>query len=211
MNVMSFLPPRYAVTDNPLKTERRVELVFILLLIVLGAWLLVGFLGNAANTEPDPITPASDSLQISALDLEQPLTSDQSAALLARPLFWESRRPVEPVEVVVQAPSTPKQKVKKLDGIELHGVFGVNESLGIIATVDGKLGRIGQGDSVKGWRLTGFDGGVARFESGGRTQELPLAVTTPNVRVQVTKPSSDNGQDASSEKKEQGGGLTFGG
>jgi hypothetical protein len=116
----------------------------------------------------------------------------------------------------------------------LHGVYGEGESLGIIATVDGRLGRIGKGSSVKGWRLESYADGVAVFGSDGRSTTLPLVMTTPTVNVASNQAGagSENGvtKDTSSAsegdgqrpdirkrskpsrpKKTRGSGLTFGG
>ena len=200
---------RYRVADNPQKTERRVELVFLAVLLLLVAWIVLGFMRYAASGAPDPVAPASDSLQVKRLALEQPLTPEGSAAMLARPLFWQERRPYEAAPVVTTKP-TPQKKVAKLDGVQLHGVFGASDSLGIIATVDGKLGRITPGDTVKGWQLHSFKDGVASFTNSGRTQEIVLAVTTPSVRVVESSPAPAQ-EEQEAPRAQQGGGLSFGG
>ncbi len=200
---------RYRVADNPQKTERRVELVFLAVLLLLVLWIALGFMGYAASGAPDPVAPASDSLQVKRLTLEEPLTPESSAAMLARPLFWQERRPFEAAPVVTTKPTTQK-KVAKLDGVQLHGVFGASDSLGIIATVDGKLGRITPGDTVKGWQLQSFKDGVASFTNSGRTQEIVLAVTTPSVRVIKTSPAPAQ-EEQEAPRAQQGGGLSFGG
>ena len=190
-----WLPQRYRVTDNPLKTERRVELVVAALLALLLLWLLLGLLRQGLMTGPASLPPAADSLMVEALQLEPPLTVEAASDVLARPLFWEGRRPLAPVVAVV---SKPKPKAPgKLEGVTLHGVYGEGDSLGLIATVDGKLSRISKGSPVKGWQLEGYNDGVAEFISGGRRATLPLELTTPSVKVAKLEPV-DNPVDDSS-------------
>ena len=223
---------RYRVTENPLKTERRVELAVVVLLALLALFLVLGLLRQSLLSGPEPLLPAPDSLAIQPLKLEPPLTAEAAAELLARPLFWEGRRPLAPV---VAAVGKPKKKAPaKLEGVTLHGVYGEDESLGLIATVDGKLGRISKGSSVKGWQLAGYSDGVAEFVSGGRRATLPLELTTPSVKVAEapppTAPPPEGAIEAASRQamqqaqkpgmqrpkpsrppQQQGGGLTFGG
>ncbi len=190
------LPQRYQVTENPLKTERQVELAVVILLALLLLWFLVGLLRQGLMTGPAPLPPAADSLMVEALQLEPPLTAEAASDILARPLFWEGRRPLAPVVAVV---SKPKKKAPgKLEGVTLHGVYGEGDSLGLIATVDGKLSRISKGSPVKGWQLEGYNDGVAEFVSGGRRATLPLELTTPSVKVAKLEPA-ENPVDASSE------------
>ena len=227
-----WLPQRYRVTENPLKTERRVELAVMILLALLLLWFLLGLLRQGLMTGPAALPPAADSLVVETLKLEPPLTAEAASDILARPLFWEGRRPLAPVVAVV---SKPKKKAPgKLEGVTLHGVYGEGDSLGLIATVDGKLSRISKGSPVKGWQLEGYNDGVAEFTSGGRRATLPLELTTPSVRVAklepvenpVDAPSSDdaNAERQGAERPVQqqprpvkpdglslGGGLTFGG
>ena len=227
-----WVPKRYRVTENPLKTERRVELTVAVLLALLLLWFLLGLLRQGLMTGPASLPPAADSLMVEALQLEPPLTAEAASDILARPLFWEGRRPLAPVVALV---SKPKKKAPgKLEGVTLHGVYGEGDSLGLIATVDGKLSRISKGSPVKGWQLEGYNDGVAEFVSDGRRATLPLELTTPSVKIAKLQPA-ENPVDASSEDDTNaerqgaerpvqqqprpvkpdglslGGGLTFGG
>jgi len=206
MSWREWLIARYQVAENPLKLERRLELLVVALVALLV--LLSGLNGFRLwfYGGPGSVAPASDLLAVKPLRLEDPLTPDAAAALLARPLFWEGRRPVEiaveaQAEVVVTAPPAPA----RLDGVTLHGVFGSAEALGVIATIDGRVGRINPGQTVKGWRLEGYESGKAIFEQNGRRTTLPLALTTPSVRVATVSTDTESAP----ETKKRG--LSFGG
>jgi len=205
---LNSLLSRYRESENPLKTERRLELTAVVLFAVWLLWAGVGGLLHMVTGAPEPLEPAQDALKVGALTLDVPLDEPGSAAILARPLFWQQRRPLEAKPVIVEAPVVKKQAPpKKLEGVELYGVFGTGDNLGVIATIDGKMGRIRPGDLVKGWRMLGYENGLASFESGGTTRTLRLELTTPSVVVKQKARSGDEQSTSSDEKP----GLTFGG
>ena len=205
---LNSLVSRYRESENPLRTERRLELAAVVLFLVWLLWAGVGGLLHMFTGAPEPLEPAQDALKVGALTLDAPLDEPASAALLARPLFWNSRRPLEAKPVIVEKPVVKvKPAPKKLEGVELHGVFGTGDNLGLIATIDGKMGRIRPGDLVKGWRMLGYEGGLASFENGGTTRTLRLELTTPSVVVKQEARTEDEKPASSDEKP----GLTFGG
>jgi hypothetical protein len=204
---------RYQVQQNPLKTERRIELAVLVLLVLLLFSAVLGGFRLVASNEPDPVFPSADSLAVQALQLDAGLTAEQVAEILNRPLFWQSRRPLVPPPKVVAKPK-PKA-AKKLAGVNLLGVYGAGDGLGLIATVDGVFSRINKGQSVKGWKFSGYEEGAAVFVSGGKKSVLPLEQTTPSVKI-VSVPTADNSSakassEANSPEEDDGGGLTFGG
>jgi len=204
---------RYQVQQNPLKTERRIELAVLVLLVLLLFSAVLGGFRLVASNEPDPVFPSADSLAVQALQLDTGLTAEQVAEILNRPLFWQSRRPLVPPPKVVAKPK-PKA-AKKLAGVNLLGVYGAGDGLGLIATVDGVFSRINKGQSVKGWKFSGYEEGAAVFVSGGKKSVLPLEQTTPSVKI-VSVPTADNSSakassEASSPEDDDGGSLTFGG
>ena len=204
---------RYQVQQNPLKTERRIELAVLVLLVLLLFSAVLGGFRLVASNEPDPVFPSADSLAVQALQLDTGLTAEQAAEILNRPLFWQSRRPLVPPPKVVAKPK-PKA-AKKLAGVNLLGVYGAGDGLGLIATVDGVFSRINIGQSVKGWKFSGYEEGAAVFVSGGKKSVLPLEQTTPSVKI-VSVPTADNSSakassKANSPEEDDGGGLTFGG
>lgn len=207
------LVTRYQVQQNPLKTERRVELAVLILLTLLVVSAVLGGFRLIAGSEPDPVFPSADSLAVQALKLDAGLTAEQAAEILNRPLFWQSRRPLVPPPKVA---AKPKAKApKKLDGVTLMGVYGSGDGLGLIATVDGVFSRISKGQSVKGWQFSSYEDGAAVFVSGGKKSVLPLELTAPSVKI-VSVPKADSAaagisSEAISLEPDDGGGLSFGG
>ena len=183
MNVLAFLRQRYGVTHDPQRTLRRLEAVALGLGVLLLSWALLGMVSHFVSGGPDPVLPSKDSLAVTALTLEDPLSKEGSEAVLARPLFWEGRRPLaeEPLKLVL--PKETKPKVQKLDGVTLHGVYGEGESLGVIATVNGKLQRVSGSETIKGWRLESYSAGVAVFANNGQKQSLLLELASPTVSI----------------------------
>ena len=206
MKLAQWLPARYRVQQNPLKTERWAELVALSVLGLIGLRLLLGLLGLAVDGGPEPLRPAQDSLAVQTLQLDAGVPADQGAEILSRPLFWQSRRPLAPPKKVAVKQKAPAPQ--KLKGVVLHGVYGTGDGLGLIATVDGRMTRIAKGQSVKGWRLKSYENGVARFSSAGRKATLPLALTTPSVSV-LSAPTGIGGSSGSATQGQEG--LTFGG
>ena len=183
MNVLAFLRQRYGVTHDPQRTLRRLEAVALGLGFLLLSWALLGMVSHFVSGGPDPVLPSKDSLAVTALTLEDPLSKEGSEAVLARPLFWDGRRPLaeEPLKLVLPKETNPK--VQKLDGVTLHGVYGEGESLGVIATVNGKLQRVSGSETIKGWRLESYSAGVAVFANNGQKQSLLLELASPTVSI----------------------------
>ena len=213
MTALQSLITRYQVQQNPLKTERRVELAFLILLTLLVMSAVLGGFRLITGSEPDPVFPSADSLAVQALKLDAGLTAEQAAEILNRPLFWQSRRPLVPPPKVVA--KLKAKAPKKLAGVNLMGVYGAGEGLGLIATVDGVFSRISKGQSVKGWQFSSYEDGAAVFVSGGKKSVLPLELTAPSVKI-VSVPKADSGaagksSEASNREPDDGGGLSFGG
>ena len=200
---------RYQVQQNPLKTERRIELAAIFLLFLLMAIMLTGGLGLVSSQGPEPVLPSADSLAAQELKLDSGLTAEQAAEILSRPLFWQSRRPLIPPPKVV---AKPKAKApEKLKGVVLMGVYGAGDGLGLIATIDGAFSRINKGQSVKGWQFDAYEDGAAVFVSGGKRSVLPLELTAPSVKVVSVPKQGEAGAGAVNEPADEEASLTFGG
>lgn len=209
MRGLGNLLTRYQVQQNPLKTERRIELVVLALLALLLVSLVFGGLRLVASSGLDPVFPSADSLAVQTLQLGEGLTDEQAAEILNRPLFWQSRRPLVPPPKVT---AKPKAKApKKLEGIALLGVYGAGDGLGLIATVDGAFTRINKGQSVKGWQFSAYEDGAAVFVNGGRSTQLPLELTAPSVKVVTASPSVSKPAVEAPAEEDDGGGLSFGG
>ena len=209
MSGLQALLARYQVQQNPLKTERRLELAAIVLLVLLLASVVFGALRLVAGDGPEPVLPSADSMESKTLQVGSALTAEQAAEILSRPLFWKTRRPLVPPPKVV-AKAKPKAP-KKLKGVVLMGVYGAGDGLGLIATVDGAFSRINKGQSVKGWRFDAYEDGAAVFVSGGKKSVLPLELTAPSVKVVSVPKESEADKDTAGEQADEEASLTFGG
>jgi hypothetical protein len=168
------LVERYKVTANPLFSERRVELVAVVLTLLLFSQLLYSALRLSVLSEPESIAPASDVMAVSDPMAVELVSAELSEELRARPLFWSSRR------MQVSEPGTSSQVKKaaasksKLGKIKLVGIFGGGDSAGIIALVNGKKRRILLGESVEGWSLDSVARNEVVFADGARRETLIL-------------------------------------
>lgn len=205
---LKMLMTRYQVQQNPLKTERRIELAALILLVLVLTSMVLGGFRSIASSNPESIFPSADSLAVQKLELDSGLSAEQAAEILSRPLFWQSRRPLVPPPKVVAKPK-PKAP-KKLNGVTLMGVYGAGDGLGLIATIDGVFSRINKGQSVKGWEFSAYEDGAAVFVSGGRKSVLPLELTAPSVKV-VSVPRASDSASGKAPEADDGGGLSFGG
>ena len=177
---------RFRVQHEPQRTERRVELVAILLALVVAlqlGWLLLRLLLPPA---PAPIEPTDASLTVADRIAERLLDTRGSAELRERPLFWDGRRPVSDSGVAVVEASA--EKVPQLKGLKLLGIFGVGEVGGIILRFDGKQQRLVVGEDINGWTLQSMDAEGATLVSGSNGQErvvLERAMRASPVRAGV--------------------------
>lgn len=199
MTLKETLLARYFPAQNPLRAMRLLEAGVLGLALLLLLWGLVGILANLFSSGPAPVYPSEASLQVESLMLEEPLSSEAASAMIARPLFWESRRLIDgrPLELIL--PKSEPPKPKKLEGVTLHGVFGVGDSLGAIATVNGKTVRVTSDQPIKGWRLASYQNGMAVFVNGDSRQSVPLELVTPSVSVSRMQGDSADAAEAGSE------------
>ena len=198
----AFVPlvARYKVTANPLFSERRIELVAVVLTSVLLLQLLYSALRLSVLSEPESIAPASDVMAVGDPMAVELVSAELSEELRARPLFWSSRRmQVGESGVSSQVKKTAASK-SKLGKIKLVGIFGGGESAGIIAWVNGKKRRILLGENVEGWSLDSVARNEAVFVDGARRETLILQAQKYIV-MSGAADSSGSGSDSG-----QGGG-----
>lgn len=181
MNWRDMIPARYRVTTDPLKTERRLELAVIGLLLLLGLQVLFNGLGLALPPSPEPIAPAPESLRVGQVSPRGQVDREQSAEVRARPLFFATRRPLEPelVDPDAEARKAAAQKNNntKTPNLKLVGVFGGPDSRGIIALEKGEQLRLMVGDEVSGWTLQKVDPESAVLVSGPDSFSVALKRT----------------------------------
>jgi hypothetical protein len=164
---------RYAVTADPLRSERRVEAVLLALGFALCLQLLYSGARLVFVSGPAAVLPAEDALRAAAADKLATITPAQSDEIRRRPLFWQNRRPLEKVASVAVSNEAPEE-AGEIKGVKLVGVFGSGDSAGVIALVKGKKQRILQGDAVEGWTLESVEPDRAVLMTGDRRAELLL-------------------------------------
>ena len=91
---------RYQGLSDPIRTERRVELIVLVLLVLLLLQFGWGSYRALFPPIPDPVRPMRDSLQVANVQGLSVVSPEQRAQIRQRPLFWASRAPVvlEPVK-----------------------------------------------------------------------------------------------------------------
>ena len=173
MNIVAQLQNRYRQTEDPLRSERYLELAAVVVTLLF--LLLVVFSGLRLSmlAEPEARLPAPESLVVADAMISGVVTSEMRNEINARPVFFPSRRPLSaaPPPPVVDKATANKSE---LDKVQLLGVFGGGETAGVILLVEGKKQRLGVGESVKGWKLKTVDLNEAQFASGGKLETLVL-------------------------------------
>lgn len=193
MNLLSLLPARYQATTDPLRSERRIELV----LVVLGAVVLLQLLWWGLGMLRDPgvvsVAPARDSLQVVSARDSGSISASQSLGLQARPLFWGSRRPLAPVVAneVASSSAGNGKPARRLEGFQLTGLFGAGENGGAIVTYKTERTRLSVGDEIDGWTLLSVNAEEAVFVSAGardarRLMPLPVIATSAPAATEET-------------------------
>lgn len=160
----------------------------VLLLVV----MVVGTLLVASRGVPDPVYPAAESLMASGLQLTAG-RSMSSGAMVERPLFWSSRRPLDVAEMVKEEPQ--RRGPDPLDKATLLGVFDAGGISGVILKMDGERRRILLGNDVSDWRLISLSPDSATFARlrNGRDkgEERVLKLEHAMVAAPRQEPSGD--------------------
>jgi hypothetical protein len=200
VSLLASVKARYTPAADPLRTERRVELVVVVLLLLLLLQLLWAGGRLLLARDITPVAPAPDSLRVAGLPTPAVVSAEDSAAVQARPLFWAERRPVEGSLSVVDAEAEAAGNEKtapKMKDVALLGVFGSGDNGGAIVAVKGKQRRVTVGEAVEGWRLQSVAANEAVFVSGGErnARELLPRVIAPPVDAAggIIPPSAGQG------------------
>ncbi len=202
---MSGLRKRYGVSADPLRTERRVEAVALVAVLLLALQVLWGLYRFASPASLDAVVPSADSLRVAPLVGVAQVTPEDSEEIRLRPLFWVSRRPEALADAAGEpkSPSKNKGAAKSLDGIKLAGVFGAGGDAGIIVLNKGKKQRLSVGQSVNGWRLDSVEPTQVVLSSDGKQAQLSLERGNPTPREAaepVSKPDPKAGESTRSGK-----------
>lgn len=193
---------RYQGLSDPLRTERRVEL----LVLILVGFLLLQFVWGGYRAMfppiPDPVRPMSDSLQIAEVLGLDVATPEQRAQIRQRPLFWASRAPLvpEPEKPNPKSAQTNDAKPGKIENVKLSGVFGGGDTGGVIVIAKGKKRRLMVGEELDGWTLQSVDPVSAIFTSGAQQANLALSVVEVS-QAQTTSNQPSAGEQAAQDQK----------
>ena len=170
------LRQRYTVPHEPLRSERRVELAVVVLALVVVVQLPVLLGRYIAAGQVRAVPPAPDSLTVvSRAQLRTP-TPQQSVEVLARPVFFASRRPLEPRTDVAAADAEAEvKKAGSLEGLKVLGIVENGEQSSVIVSLKGEQRRLLKGQSIAGWRLAEVTPGRVALESGDERDERSLS------------------------------------
>jgi len=184
MTAIARIRSRYSERAEPQRTERRLELVFfalILLVILQMAWWMWSRAGDVAVTA---VLPTKDSLQVIETSVTGAITAPQSLQLQARPLFWASRRPSAGNSIATRVRPENGKPSAGLKDLQVAGALGAGDQGQAIVLYKEKLMRLGIGDEVAGWSLQSVSMGEVVFVSGGardamRLSPLPIVAGAP--------------------------------
>lgn len=189
------LAQRYRNIEDPLRTERRVELVLVLVVLLLVLQLLWGGFRAFFPALPEPLQPRPDSLRVSEMVAGEQVDPELRAEIAARPLFWASRRPLEPVAGTLAEAEAETEaeasKPGKIDGVKLTGIFGGGENAGIIVISKGKKRRLMLGEEINGWELQSVQPSEALFIGGGRKTVLTLKQAVIQAAPEASPETAD--------------------
>jgi hypothetical protein len=170
---------RYSNLIDPVRTERRIELALVLLVIALVVQLALMAGGALFSRPPATVLPSEDTLSLPEVTAPIVPTVAQSEAIQARPLFWTGRRPLEAAAETSSPEEAAEAKAAdEIKNLKLLGVFGSADSGGVIALVKGKKQRILAGEDVLGWRLESVHPDRAILLRNGQRKEIVLVVAS---------------------------------
>lgn len=166
MNRLDRLRGRYGVQAEPLKTERRTELLLLCLGILVILQLFWMGLRAAVPGIIGVVLPATDSLMVQEVANAGLITAQDSLVLQSRPLFWGSRRPIEAAPAPRAKDRVSVLPAGGLKNLRVLGVYGAGDAGGAIVTYKGDQRRLVVGDVVDGWTLVRVGHGEAVWSSG---------------------------------------------
>lgn len=197
MNIGSLLPSRYRLSHEPLRSERRIELMLVVLALLVLLQLLWWGVGVLREVPMTPVAPARDSLQVVEATGTGSISASQSLQLQSRPLFWGARRPTAPFEInaVDNEETAEGTPAKRLQNFRLTGLYGAGANGGAIVTYKGERTRLGVGDGIDGWTLLSVDADEAVFASAGakdarRLLPLPVVAVIPQKTREFDTPDA---------------------
>lgn len=193
------LRQRYAVRHEPLRSERRVEFVVLVLALVVLLQLLWLIGRYVATSQVRPVPPAPDSLTVVSRTQLDTLTPQQSMEVLARPLFFASRRPLGPLPDIadLEGGANDDKKAGSLKGLKVLGIVENGKKSRVIVSFKGEQRRLARGESIEGWRLSEVAPGRAVLENGDERDERTLS-PMPVTAAAPAREAADGANSAAS-------------
>jgi hypothetical protein len=179
---------RYQVAENPLKAERRVELLAVILLLILGLQIVLACVSMLGARSVALILPSEDVLTVGALEQVALVNAAARNEIVSRPLFWEGRSPVSTAEVDVVEPDQTEPAEKKIKGVKVVGIYGSGTAGGAIVRVKGAKRRVAIGEEINGWVLDTVSTNSVRFVKGASSDELMLQMADVS-KIVIVVPS----------------------
>ena len=202
---------RYRTGENPLKAERRVELVALVLLLVLAMQIAWGLLSIVRTSFVAAIPPSQDVLNVGRREQVAQVEAEARNGIVSRPVFWQGRSPVVATEVVVVEPSAEEAAGQKLKGVKLVGIYGSGTSGGAILQGKGGKRRVAVGNEVEGWTLEAVAPNSARFVRGPAVDELELQRVNASELVKVIPSAAKQEPEKAQDKQPAERTLSVGG
>lgn len=180
--------------------SRKLTLFLVAINLALAAGLAWQWLSPAGQRSTHWAAPAPLAPQLGAgsagMQLGQESDAARVAALLERPVFAVTRRPLPPPKVAAAAPVAPPPD--PLDSVHIFGMFSGSEGGGLIVRAEGKTRRLKVSESFGEWRLREIRGTDAVFARAGETRVISLvqvkqgagaAAVAPPVRPAMAAPA----------------------
>ena len=188
------LAGRYRDVPAHLRLERRVEAVGLglgaLALLLLGL-VVVSSLGQS---QVERITPSADAIVVAPEYQAESVDAQGSLEIRARPLFWRSRRPEDPMAAELLAQAQQRTVELKPLKFKVAGVFGAgSDDAGFIAVTKDEVRRIRLGESIEGWTVERIEATTVELAGGGETRVVSMErrpVVAPD-RVRGASAASD--------------------
>lgn len=148
-----------------------VAVSFALAFVLAWQWLSPSGQRSTHWTPPAPIVPQ---LGAGSAGVQRGQETDAArlAAVLERPVFAVTRRPLPPTRAAAAAPVAPPSD--PLDNVHVFGMFSGSEGGGLILRTGGKTQRLKVSESLGEWRLKEIRGSDAVFARAGQTRVLSL-------------------------------------
>lgn len=150
---------------------RGVDLAIRVAVVLLAAGLILAAVLVIGKKRPEPLPLSPSALRSVTMALPQ-VDGAPGGALVARPLFWEARRPYNAPEAVVEEEAPQPSGPTVVDDMELVGIIAAGTQSGIIVRIRGQRQRIFQGEEVEGWELSTVGPVEAVFQGVGRDGEV---------------------------------------